>query len=563
MRSFKQVLLNSRVFILVLVAFMFGNASFAMGQPVTVVIDGQVLALDQPAMTLGERVFVPLRGVFESLGAQVTYVANTRSIKAVRGTTEVALTVGSRQAYVNGEARSLDAPPVVMGERVMVPLRFVSEALGAQVKWQAYNRTVSILSLTGGANNPPSYTGGPNNAPITSGPRIDSVTHNALGTLMPGDTLTVVLRGEPGGEATFDITNVTTEAPMQETSPGIYQGSYTVTQARDVRYASVTGHLRLNGRESNLVAVKAISIGGATTLANQAQVSPTPGSETNALRPQVTAVFHNPIQSSTVRFLVDGTDYTSQAQFTSNSATWTPPYDLSAGEHLILVTAIGTQGEQLSRKWNFFVSNGGNGNSNYIQSVSPSSRSVDAGQTVTVTMQGAPGGTATMTLANRQSILMTENPPGTYVGVYTAPSDLAGRYVDLTVRLQTPDGRNQSITDAGAIYVNSAAGGGFPLSVNSPLGGSAIPQAFDVYGTTQPNSLVRLRLLAPNGILGSVFGIQQEITNTQVRADSNGNFSAHLDTGNLSSGSRAVLLIQAQNDQGSQSPEMRVELVRQ
>lgn len=456
MKMFKRIVFNGSGVLFLLFAFVFSGVGFAMGQPVTVVVDGRILALDQPATMDGERVLVPLRGVFESLGAQVTYDASRRSINAVRGGTQIQLTVGSRQAYVNGEARSLDAPPVAMGGRVMVPLRFVSEALGAEVKWQAYNRTVSILN-----NNP---------APVSVGaPRIDSITHNALGTLMPGDTLTVTLRGESGGVATFDITNVAMGVAMQETSFGLYQGSYTVDQARQIPFASVAGHLRLNGRESTLVAIKPVAIGGGNT--------------------------------------------------TSNSTL--------------------------------------------IQSVTASPRTANVGQTVTATVQGAPSATAIMAVGNGQKILMSEGPSGTYTGTYTAPMSLQGRYADLMVKLQTSDGRAQTITDAGAIYVNGATGSTFPLSVGGPSGGSQVPQTFDVAGTTQPNAMVRVRLLAANGILGNILGIQQEVVNTQVRSDSNGIFVAHVDAGNSSSGSKLTVLVQAQNDQGSQSPEKRIDLTRQ
>lgn len=135
---------------IVILCLVFLAGAFALGTQVSIVVDGQLLALDQPALMTGGRVMVPLRGVFESLSAQVTYDPIHRTILAIRGGTEVKLYLHSRQALVNGQTRMLDVPPLVIGSRVLVPLRFVSEALGAEVRWQAYNRTVNILSRTGG-----------------------------------------------------------------------------------------------------------------------------------------------------------------------------------------------------------------------------------------------------------------------------------------------------------------------------------------------------------------------------------------------------------------------------
>ncbi len=92
------------------------------------------------------RVLVPLRGVFEALGAFVDYNNETQAITATQGDTRVQLTVGSARAYVNGQSRTLDVPAQVQSGRTLVPLRFVSEALGANVAWNDALRTVQITT---------------------------------------------------------------------------------------------------------------------------------------------------------------------------------------------------------------------------------------------------------------------------------------------------------------------------------------------------------------------------------------------------------------------------------
>jgi len=388
-----------------------------------------------------------------------------------------------------------------------------------------------------------------------SNPRIDSVTHNGFGISMPGDTITVTLRGESGGAATFDITKVVMGVPMQEISPGVYQGNYTIPQNRNVPFASVAGHLALNGRSASLVAMKAVSIGDSVAQTNPVmQLDPAPGFQSTSVRPQVKALFQNPIQPSTVYFVVDGVDKTPQVQATSNSVEWVPSYNLSNGEHHVLLWATNTQGEQLHREWNFYVGNQRSSDT-IIQSVTESPRTVNAGQTVTATMRGVSGGIAVMNVEKGQDISMMEGPSGIYTGSYSVPAQLQGRYAYLAAKLQTPDGRVETLTDADVVYVTKAM---LPLNISGPFGGSQVQEAFDVTGTTQPNASVRVRLWGPDNS-----GAWHEILNNQTQADYNGNYTIHVDSGNLPEGSKMTLFVQAQGDQGSQSGELRIELTRQ
>jgi len=90
------------------------------------------------------RVLVPLRGVFEAMGAQVDYSPASRAITARRDSTRVELTIDSVRATVNDREYRLDVPAQVRSKRTLVPLRFVIEALGADVKWSDAERTVFI-----------------------------------------------------------------------------------------------------------------------------------------------------------------------------------------------------------------------------------------------------------------------------------------------------------------------------------------------------------------------------------------------------------------------------------
>jgi hypothetical protein len=114
----------------------------ASAQAVSVTINGQPLALSPGPIERAGRVFVPLRGIFERLGATVVYASGT--INATKGGTTVSLQIGSTQATVSGQPQTLDVAPFIVGATTYVPLRFIAQSLGAQVGYDANNRVVAI-----------------------------------------------------------------------------------------------------------------------------------------------------------------------------------------------------------------------------------------------------------------------------------------------------------------------------------------------------------------------------------------------------------------------------------
>jgi hypothetical protein len=126
-----------------LAALPLAAAAQDQGAPVTITVAGQPVAFDQPPVERVGRVYVPLRGVFERLGASVVF--GSGAIEATKGSTTVSLRIGSPTAIVNGQQTTLDAPPFLIGARTLVPLRFVAQALGATVNYDGNARTVAIL----------------------------------------------------------------------------------------------------------------------------------------------------------------------------------------------------------------------------------------------------------------------------------------------------------------------------------------------------------------------------------------------------------------------------------
>jgi len=139
---------------------------------------------------------VALRGIFESLGAQVNWDANTSTITATKGASDARLSIGDPRATVNGRTVLLDAPAMILRGSTMVPLRFISEALGADVKWLDAAQTVSITTDRESATDAVVIPQG-TVIPV----RLDRALSSA--TDRQGDSFTVTVRSAYDGDAEF------------------------------------------------------------------------------------------------------------------------------------------------------------------------------------------------------------------------------------------------------------------------------------------------------------------------------------------------------------------------
>ena len=99
---------------------------------------------DQPPTIVDDRTLVPLRAIFEAMGANVDWNANTRTVTAVRGEDKLSLVIDTNIINKNGTDFEIDVPAMIIGDRTMVPARAIAEALGASVDWNPHTRTVII-----------------------------------------------------------------------------------------------------------------------------------------------------------------------------------------------------------------------------------------------------------------------------------------------------------------------------------------------------------------------------------------------------------------------------------
>ena len=111
---------------------------------IDVIVNGVPITFDQPPITEDSRTLVPLRAIFEALGANIEWDENTQTVTAERGEDVISLRIGSNILVKNGNNIELDVPARLIGGRTMVPVRAVSESLGAQVGWNSDTWTVTV-----------------------------------------------------------------------------------------------------------------------------------------------------------------------------------------------------------------------------------------------------------------------------------------------------------------------------------------------------------------------------------------------------------------------------------
>jgi len=107
-------------------------------------LNNRYLTFDQPPVMENNRVLVPLRAIFEAIGADVDWDSETQTVTAKKDDIELTLLIDSELIVVNGQSMTLDVPPKLIGGRTLVPVRAVSEGLGAEVEWDAVYKRVII-----------------------------------------------------------------------------------------------------------------------------------------------------------------------------------------------------------------------------------------------------------------------------------------------------------------------------------------------------------------------------------------------------------------------------------
>lgn len=113
---------------------------------IRVVVNGEKIVFPdaKPYMDSNSRILIPVRFVSEKLGAEVDWDIANQTVTIADNTHTATLVIGKKQMTINGETKTLDTAASVKNSRTYVPIRFVSEALGATVEWDSKGKSVYI-----------------------------------------------------------------------------------------------------------------------------------------------------------------------------------------------------------------------------------------------------------------------------------------------------------------------------------------------------------------------------------------------------------------------------------
>ena len=130
-------------------SLVLSSAAAVRADDIQIVVNGETLQTETPAVIVNERTLVPLRAVTEALGCSVAWDGDTQGITLTDGEYLYFTWIGRDHMFATTSMALkghtvLDAPPVIMNDFTMVPLRAISEMFGAEVGWDDATRTVTV-----------------------------------------------------------------------------------------------------------------------------------------------------------------------------------------------------------------------------------------------------------------------------------------------------------------------------------------------------------------------------------------------------------------------------------
>lgn len=119
---------------------------FAASNEISVILDGRYLSFDVAPQIIDGRTMVPIRAIFEAMGASVDWNSDTQTAVCTKDDITVEITLGSKTQVINGKHVEMDTTPVIKNNRTLAPARYVAESFGYSVLWNDQNKKVIITS---------------------------------------------------------------------------------------------------------------------------------------------------------------------------------------------------------------------------------------------------------------------------------------------------------------------------------------------------------------------------------------------------------------------------------
>ena len=117
-----------------------------IGNP-NMAVNGAEKAIDEQGtapVLINDRTLLPVRAVVEEMGGSVEWVEDTQTVILAYGSDTITLQIDNPTAFLNDEAKTLDTAPMIIGDRTMMPIRFIAESFGFNVNWDDATQTATV-----------------------------------------------------------------------------------------------------------------------------------------------------------------------------------------------------------------------------------------------------------------------------------------------------------------------------------------------------------------------------------------------------------------------------------
>ncbi len=122
--------LSCTVFILA-----FASVMNVYAKDIKLLIEGHNIETDTPPVIMYDRVMLPVRTIFEGVGAELAWDGESKTLTGTKGSHIVVMTVGKEEYTIDGEEHTMSVPPCILNDRVFASARYVAEAFGYTVDW--------------------------------------------------------------------------------------------------------------------------------------------------------------------------------------------------------------------------------------------------------------------------------------------------------------------------------------------------------------------------------------------------------------------------------------------
>ncbi len=186
---------------------------------------------------------------------------------------------------------------------------------------------------------------------------IESIEPSVSHPLRQGDSFSILMKGTPGGEATYDVGAYFAGLPLRETSPGTYTARYTIPRGANFAAAPIFGHLNVHGTQAP-TAQSMGEISASSLPPGVGDIAPEQGQTVNNPQPSIYATFTAgavPISASSIVLVVNGHDVTASSTRTTKFIEYHPLSTYGDGPVRVMVRVGDAAGNSTSKSWTFTV----------------------------------------------------------------------------------------------------------------------------------------------------------------------------------------------------------------